>query len=116
MSAAAAARVCQACGLCCDGTLFTVIPLGPSEVVSARLPVFVREDGSRAVRQRCAALEGTRCSAYEARPAACRRFECALYAAVSEGEVDEVEARAIVDQARGGSSGVRARFFGKPIA
>ncbi len=95
-----AAEVCQACGLCCDGTLFTVVPLRAAERAPPGLELIDRSDGTRAFRQCCAALDGTRCTAYDARPHACREFTCLLYAALEADEVDPREALAIVAEAR----------------
>lgn len=89
--------LCLRCGLCCDGTLFTQVPLAAGEVV--RLPVLVREDGRAALRQPCAALEGRCCTIYEERPASCRRFRCMLQTALAETEVSLAEALAVVDEA-----------------
>ncbi len=96
-----ASELCQRCGLCCDGTLFTRTPLLPDEaerLADRALPA----DGTRApgLAQPCAALEDTRCTIYEARPTACRRFECLLHGALVEGEVDLDEALAVVAEAR----------------
>jgi hypothetical protein len=94
--------LCQRCGLCCDGSLFTHVPLQAGEVAAARrnaLDVVERADGSPALRQRCAALEGARCTAYAERPDACRRYHCLLFSALSEGEVSLPEALGVVDQA-----------------
>src|SRR5690349_19207300 len=71
--------LCQRCGLCCDGTLFTHVPLQDTEAAPLQalgLPVKEREDGTRVLPQRCAALEGRRCTAYSARPEGCRRYHC----------------------------------------
>lgn len=77
--------LCQACGLCCDGTLFTSVPLTQSdETIDG---VEVRSDGSRRLPQRCACLDGTRCTAYARRPTACRRYECLLAVALNADEV-----------------------------
>ncbi len=94
--------LCQHCGLCCDGTLFTHVPLKPAEVAPLRalgLPVGERPDGTPLLPQRCAALEGRRCTAYDARPEGCRRYHCQLFAALSEGELSLPEALAVVDGA-----------------
>jgi hypothetical protein len=94
--------LCQRCGLCCDGTLFTHVPLHPTEVEPLRalgLPVRKREDGTPLLPQRCAALDGRRCTAYAARPEGCRRYHCNLFAALAEGEVSLPEALAVVDGA-----------------
>jgi len=94
--------LCQHCGLCCDGTLFTSVPLKPTEVEPLRqrsLPVISRADGSPGLAQRCAALEGRCCTVYAERPEACRRYHCHLFTALSEGEVSLEESLQVVDEA-----------------
>ena len=104
--------LCLGCGLCCDGSLFTTAPLADAaEVAGARgrgLPVLTRPDGSAALRQPCAALVGRRCEIYEARPAACRRYRCMLFAALADGEVSEDEAQATVLRAHALLAAARA--------
>ena len=93
--------LCRACGLCCDGTLFTRVPLAPTEVVpEAALAVRTTEQGGRYVPQRCAALAGTVCGVYAQRPLACRRFECLLFGALRGGEVSLPEALEVVTRAK----------------
>jgi hypothetical protein len=94
--------LCQRCGLCCDGTLFTSVPLKPTEVEPLRrlsLPVIERADGSPGIAQRCAALQGRCCTVYSERPEACRRYRCHLFNALAEGEVSLTEALQVVDEA-----------------
>jgi uncharacterized protein len=96
-------ELCQRCGLCCDGSLFTHAPLQPGEVDAMRqrkLEVMRRADGSPALAQRCAALEGCRCTIYTDRPDSCRRYQCLLYTALAEGEVSLDDALAVVAEAR----------------
>jgi Fe-S-cluster containining protein len=89
--------LCQSCGLCCDGSLFTRVPLGVDEVVPMEaLAVVTNERGGRHVPQRCAALSGTVCQVYAQRPLACRRYECLLFGALREGEVSLDDAVAVV--------------------
>jgi hypothetical protein len=74
------ATLCKACGLCCDGSLFGRVPLEPDEIAAARknrLPI-VRE--GNAFEQPCSAYVHNTCKSYDARPRACRRFTCRLYA------------------------------------
>ena len=93
--------LCQACALCCDGTLFTRVPLTVDEQVpEVKLNVQRNEAGARHVPQRCAALEGCRCTVYESRPLACRRFECLLVAGLREGEVSLDDALKTVERAK----------------
>lgn len=94
--------LCLRCGLCCDGTLFTHVPLQHTETGPLKalgLPVKEREDGTPILPQRCAALEGKTCTAYAQRPEGCRRYHCHLFSALSEGEVSLEEALAVVDGA-----------------
>lgn len=77
------AALCQSCGLCCDGSLFGRVPLGPDEVAPARasrLPVL---SSGHAFEQPCSAMS-TRdgqcsCAIYAERPRACQAFTCRLY-------------------------------------
>ena len=94
--------LCLRCGLCCDGTLFTHVPLQRTEAGPLKalgLPVKEREDGTPILPQRCAALDGRTCTAYAQRPAGCRRYHCNLFSALSEGEVSLEEALSTVDRA-----------------
>ena len=76
-------HLCLACGLCCDGTLFDNVQLGPRDdakhLRALGLPVAVTR-GRAAVtffRQPCAALCADRtCRVYADRPGQCRAFEC----------------------------------------
>jgi hypothetical protein len=93
--------LCLACGLCCDGNLFTQVPLRADEVEPIRrrgLPIVERAQGV-ALRQRCGALAGRRCDMYDHRPAACRSYRCMLLTALAEDEVSLGDALAIVEQA-----------------
>jgi len=93
--------LCQSCGLCCDGSLFSRVPLGITEKVpEAQLGVVTNGYGARHVPQRCAALAGTVCQVYAERPLACRRYECLLFAALREGEVSLTEAIEVVKHAQ----------------
>lgn len=77
-------RLCQACGLCCDGSLFGRGRLEPSEVNRVRHRLAVVSSGT-SFEQPCAALverdDGRVCAIYEDRPRTCRSFDCVLVAA-----------------------------------
>ena len=103
--ASAAAALCTACGLCCDGTLFADVELGGTREV-ARLEVLGVEveepDGDHRglLIQPCRALAGTRCAIYALRPACCRTFECALLQRLERGAIGLGSARALVADTR----------------
>lgn len=89
--------------MCCDGNLFTQVPLVADEAARLRrrgLVVIEREDGSPALRQRCGALEDRRCAAYEERPAGCQQYACMLHIALAADELSLAEAQGLVAQAQ----------------
>lgn len=98
------AALCQRCALCCDGTLFTTVPLAADEVASVRrrgLVVLADDAGAPSrLPQPCAALRDLRCTIYDERPDACRRYRCMLLAALEAGEVSLPEALDVVGEAR----------------
>jgi len=94
-------RLCTSCGLCCDGNLFTQVPLLADEVALLRrrgLPLLARGDRPPALGQRCAALAGICCTIYDERPQGCRSYRCMLHAALAADEVGLDEALAVVVQ------------------
>lgn len=102
-----AEKLCLACGLCCDGTLFDNVRLGTGEdakkLKALGLPVAVTR-GRAAVtyfRQPCTALCSNRaCRVYTGRPRQCREFECGVYKDAQAGRLKEVSALNLVKKAR----------------
>jgi Fe-S-cluster containining protein len=94
-------KLCSECGLCCDGSLFTFVPVSPTEAerLKGKLEFFTRKAGDQALQQPCAALEGTCCRVYPERPLACRDFVCTLWKALDEGEARLDEALGLVARA-----------------
>ncbi len=87
--------LCLSCGLCCDGTLFSTVPLEKDEAARLKGRVsLVRGGGS--MKQPCKALEGVSCRVYEERPATCRKFRCLALQQVEAGEVSEGDAQAFI--------------------
>jgi hypothetical protein len=95
-----AETVCQACAMCCDGTLFTRVPLTAADAAPPEVHAVTTPTGARYLPQPCAALDGTRCRVYAQRPTVCRRFECLLLVALRDGEVTEVGALDVIARAR----------------
>ena len=111
--------LCQRCGLCCDGNLFSHVPLQRAEVAAARqsgLDVVELAGGAPALRQGCPALKGRQCSVYAERPEGCRRYGCRLYGALERREISLEEAVAVVEQAHGLLSAVEAGLGPDPEA
>lgn len=95
--------LCQSCGICCDGALFSGVQLQPGDSAPALrelgLSVQKRGKGWRLL-QPCAALHGCHCRVYAERPAHCRQFRCQLLDQVRDGEVGLDPALRVVRRAR----------------
>lgn len=102
MSGSPASQLCTACGMCCDGTLFSFVALSSEEARKLRLVgAEVRDEGGLLkLPQRCGALVGTSCAIYDERPFVCRRFDCLLVRALTDKELPLDEALEVVAEAR----------------
>jgi Fe-S-cluster containining protein len=98
----AGSTLCLACGMCCDGTLFSFVALSAAEATTLKAAgVDVRDEAGRPrLPQRCSALDGCKCTVYEQRPFVCRRFDCLLVRSLDEKELPLDEALGIVAEAR----------------
>jgi Fe-S-cluster containining protein len=117
--------LCRACGLCCDGNLFSFVGLEPGDEERLHAKGLATPNGASGqpvLLQRCAALQGRDCLIYESRPAHCARYQCLLAGALLEGEVTLEEAREVVNEAhlrvvRGHARGyLRQHFLGRHAA
>ena len=98
-----ASRLCAACGMCCDGTMFQIVRMQPGEVPAelAKLGLKIRcRDGEYYMEQPCSALREKRCTVYEQRPVRCRLFNCQQLGHVERGETTEAEAMAMIVETR----------------
>jgi len=109
-----AEQLCLACGLCCDGTLFGHVKLGPGEdakkLKALGLPVSVSRAKPPVSRflQPCAALCADRtCRLYADRPLQCRTFECGVFKDAQAGRITFATALRLVKQARQRADTVR---------
>jgi len=100
-------KLCLACGLCCDGTLFDNVQLGPGDdakkVQALGLPVLVSRARTPVTffRQPCTALCADRtCRVYADRPGQCRTFECGVFKNAQAGRITFAAALRLVKQAR----------------
>lgn len=99
----ALSQLCLACGLCCDGSLFThLVPRGDEArtLAHTKLRLIDKRDGSTVIGLPCPALDGACCTMYEARPTGCRAFICATGRQLVAGEIDEGTALARIAEAR----------------
>lgn len=98
-----AENLCLACGLCCDGTIFSDVTLesedSRDDLVATGLTFRIHSDGSERFDLPCLCHVGGPCVIYAQRPSRCRRFRCDLLKAVEAGGIAPAEARNVVRQA-----------------
>jgi Fe-S-cluster containining protein len=91
--------------MCCDGTIFDDVKLGPEED-SDRLQalglnlVRTRARSPAAFQQPCLAFDGCRCRIYAERPLHCRSFECLVLKSVRAGRRTVANALGIIRSTR----------------
>ncbi len=107
-------KLCLACGLCCDGTLFDNVRLGPGDdarkLQALGLPVAVSRSSPPIThfRQPCAALCADHtCQVYADRPAQCRSFECGVFQAAQAGQISFAAAQRLVKRTRRQADDIR---------
>jgi hypothetical protein len=107
-------KLCGACGLCCDGTLFDLVKLEASDdaakLKALGLPVTISRGKLPVARfpQPCAALCADRtCRLYADRPWQCRVFECGIFKEAKAGRITVAAALRLVKQARRRADQVR---------
>lgn len=96
-------RLCTACGLCCDGTLFRRAKLGPGErlhVPEKIAGTLFTENEVDYFRLPCWYFD-ERCTIYnESRPPVCGSFRCLLLKEMTEGKITLGQALDVVAEAR----------------
>ena len=98
-----AARLCSACGMCCNGVLFHGMAVQPEDSVrafAAKGMKAKRRDGELQFLQPCPAHEGNCCRIYADRPQRCRVFACRQLEGVSLGKISESAALEKIQEAR----------------
>ncbi len=105
-----ASRLCTACGLCCDGTMFQIVKMQPGDRPSelAKLGMRIRgKEGEFHMEQPCPALKELCCTIYERRPARCRLFLCQQLRLLQAGETTENDVLALIEETRAQAVQVR---------
>ncbi len=75
----ASSTLCTSCGLCCDGSLFSIAPLVPEDGAVTPPLRSHEDDDERFLSLPCRALDSEKCcTVYDHRPRICGAFRCAL--------------------------------------
>lgn len=99
----AASRLCVTCGICCDGTLFHIVRMQPSDSVGALNVLGLKlkkKKGQNCIEQPCPMLKQQQCSIYAGRPERCRLFECELLKRLANESITEANAAITITEAR----------------
>ena len=99
----AASRLCAACGMCCNGVLFSSVRIQGADnqrrLAILGLRAKKRGDGLH-IPQPCPAHCGSMCAIYNERPERCRMFKCRQIQLLEDGERTEAGAMdAIIEAA-----------------
>jgi uncharacterized protein len=100
---AMAARLCSACGMCCNGVLFQIVRVQPEDSTAelAALGLKLRRKHKEPYFvQPCPAYQDAQCTIYAERPTRCRQFECYQLKRVASGEITEAIALGKIQEAR----------------
>ena len=92
--------LCLSCGLCCDGTMFLVAAITPSEAAKYAGRLDIAEDGKH-LKLPCTALDGCKCTTYLDRPAVCAEFKCLALASLELGTLTSAEAHEAIAEVLG---------------
>lgn len=86
--------LCLSCGLCCDGTLFSLVPIRDCDDITVlQASVQLLPDGQSGFEQPCRAYSNRGCRIYADRPTNCRKFHCKLLDELRERKIALPEAR-----------------------
>lgn len=98
----AASKLCLSCGLCCDGTLFSYVPVrnidNLQRLQAAGIKVIGHGEQSK-FEQPCSAYSEQCCRLYDDRPANCRKFRCKLLIECYQQKKSWLEAEQKIKQA-----------------
>lgn len=103
-TALAANRLCQACGMCCTGVLFSHITLDKEDRVRAkRAGIKMRKvSADKTVAPLpCTQFKNGACSVYDLRPKKCQSYYCGLQKKVMNGEVAAERAEEVIRTTKG---------------
>jgi hypothetical protein len=95
--------LCLRCGLCCDGTFLSGVPLKPDDEVAPLKAVginIVSDNYSTVLKLPCAAHKNCTCTIYADRPQECRTYKCKLLKMFERDDISQQSALEIIDKVR----------------
>jgi hypothetical protein len=95
--------LCLTCGLCCDGTFLSGVPLSPDDEVSPLEAVganIVSDNDLTLLKLPCAAHKNCACAVYANRPQTCRTYKCKLLKRFERDETSRQSALEIINKVK----------------
>jgi hypothetical protein len=109
-----AQSLCLACGLCCDGTIFTEVNLKSEDEVrsleSSGIKILSDKD-SHKFKQPCVAHKKGMCTIYADRPFHCRSYLCSLLERFERSEITQDEALRIISIAVSSKNDIKEQML-----
>jgi Fe-S-cluster containining protein len=91
------------CGLCCDGTFISGVPLKPDDEVAPLKAVginIVSDNDLTVLKLPCAAHKNCTCTVYANRPQVCRTYKCKLLKRFERDDISQQSALEIVNKVK----------------
>ena len=91
--------LCQACGLCCDGTMYLNASLTKTDNLERLNELGIKpipEGDKHYFNQPCPAFRLHQCSIYEERPTTCQKYRCALLKRHDAGDISSEKALSLI--------------------
>lgn len=95
--------LCLRCGLCCDGTFISGVPLKPDDEVAPLKAVgmnIVSDKDLTVIKLPCAAHKNCTCTVYANRPQVCRTYKCKLLERLERDDVSQQSALEIINKVK----------------
>jgi len=95
--------LCLKCGLCCDGTFLSGVPLKPEDEVAPLKAVGITIASANdltVLKLPCAALKNCACTVYADRPQTCRTYKCKLLKTFERDDISRQSALEIINKVK----------------
>jgi Fe-S-cluster containining protein len=98
-------ELCLSCGFCCNGVLFSFVPLKTDEAELASqlgLSLYPKKADFDAIYLPCSCFKDNKCSVYDAQqPRICEKYQCKLLKGYLQGTISFGESMELVRKAKG---------------
>jgi uncharacterized protein len=111
--------LCLTCGLCCDGTFLSGVPLKPDDELTPLKAVginIVSDNDLTLLKLPCAAHKNCTCTVYPNRPQVCRTYRCELLKRFERDDTSQQSALEIINKVKSLKNEMNALAFAASTA